>query len=175
MKGLTTSSQEKQGWLNVFKKQHGMTIIGRGGRIILFALPALAAAILVHAYWPRVAALPDSVRFVQPVGYLMLLPGLVLWATAVVQLLTGFSRGEMVTTGAYGVVRNPIYASVTWFILPAIALLTWTWVYLVPSVFLYLGVTLFIGEEERQMRLAFGKAYEDYLARVDRLVPFKKL
>ena len=160
--------------IHIFEKQHDMTIIGQGGRIMLFTLPSLVAAILVHATWPLVAALPDSLRFIQPVGYVFLLPGLVLWGAAVIQLLTGFSKGELVTSGAYGVVRNPIYASVTWFILPAVALLTWTWVYLVPSVFLYTGVMLFIGEEERQMRLAFGKAYEDYVARVDRLIPLKK-
>lgn len=101
------------------------------------------------------------------------MPSLILWATAVVQLLTGFSKGELVTTGAYGVVRNPIYSSVTFFILPAVALLTLTWVYFVVSVFLYVGVMIFIGTEEKQLTAAFGKEYEDYMARVDRLVPFK--
>ena len=33
---------------------------------------------------------------------------------------------------------------------------------------------IFIGEEERQLTNIFGKAYEDYLARVDRMIPFKK-
>jgi protein-S-isoprenylcysteine O-methyltransferase Ste14 len=86
----------------------------------------------------------------------------------------GFSKGKLVTTGAYGVVRNPIYSSVTFFILPAVALLTITWVYFVASVFLYVGVMIFIGKEEKQLTNAFGKQYEEYLARVDRLVPFKK-
>jgi protein-S-isoprenylcysteine O-methyltransferase Ste14 len=88
--------------------------------------------------------------------------------------MTGFSKGKLVTTGAYGVVRNPIYASVTFFVLPAVVLMTLTWVYFVPSIFLYAGVMIFIGEEEKQLTKAFGKAYEDYIARVDRLVPFKK-
>jgi protein-S-isoprenylcysteine O-methyltransferase Ste14 len=88
--------------------------------------------------------------------------------------MTGFSKGELVTTGAYGVARNPIYASATFFILPAIALMTLTWVYFVASVFLYVGVAIFIGTEEQQLTKAFGKEYEDYIARVDRLVPFKR-
>ena len=37
---------------------------------------------------------------------------------------------------------------------------------------LRLGVDL--GAEEQQMRLAFGREYNAYLARVDRLIPFKK-
>jgi protein-S-isoprenylcysteine O-methyltransferase Ste14 len=56
---------------------------------------------------------------------------------------------------------------VTFFILPAVALMTLTWVYLVASVFLYVGVVIFIGNEEKQLTKAFGKEYEDYMARVD--------
>jgi protein-S-isoprenylcysteine O-methyltransferase Ste14 len=161
--------------MNIFKQQNGMNIVGQGGKIILFMLPALIAAILVHRYFPQIAALPDSIHFLKPLGYLFLVLGLILWGTAVIQLLTGFSKGHLVTTGAYGVVRNPIYSSVTFFILPAVALLTFTWVYFVPSIFLYAGVMLFIGVEEQQLLKAFGKEYEDYLARVDRLVPFRNL
>jgi protein-S-isoprenylcysteine O-methyltransferase Ste14 len=160
--------------INIFKKQYGMNIVGQGGKIILFMLPALIAAILAHMYFPQIASLPKVISFIKPMGYLLLLPGLILWGAAVVQLMTGFSKGELVTTGAYGVVRNPIYSSVTFFILPAIALITLTWVYFVASAFLYVGVLIFIGKEEQRLKQAFGKRYADYLARVDRLVPFKK-
>jgi protein-S-isoprenylcysteine O-methyltransferase Ste14 len=160
--------------LNILKKQNEMNIIGQGGKIILFMLPSLIAAIWMHTYLPKIAALPESLSFIKPVGYVLLLPGLILWGTAVIQLLTGFSKGSLVTTGAYGVVRNPIYSSATFFIFPAIALITLTWVYFVPSVFLYTGAMIFIGKEEQQLTQAFGQKYEDYLARVDRLVPFKK-
>jgi len=160
--------------INILKKQNGMTIVGQGGKIILFMLPSLVAAILIHAYLPQIAALPESLSFIRPVGYVLLPLGLILWGTAVIQLMTGFSKGKLVTTGAYGVVRNPIYSSVTFFVLPAVALMTLTWVYFVPSVFLYAGVMIFIGTEEKQLTRAFGKEYEDYIAKVDRLVPFKK-
>jgi protein-S-isoprenylcysteine O-methyltransferase Ste14 len=159
---------------NIFRKQNEMNIVGQGGIIILFMLPSLVAAILVHRYLPQIAALPKSISFIKPVGYLLLLPGLILWGAAIIQLLTGFSKGKLVTTGAYGVVRNPIYSSATFFILPAVALMTLTWVYLVPSVFLYAGVMIFIGKEEKQLTEAFGKEYKDYMARVDRLIPFRK-
>jgi len=159
---------------NVLKNQKGLNIVGQGGKIILFMLPSLIAAIWVNTYLPHIAALPESISFIRPVGYLLLLPGLILWGMAIFQLLTGFPKGKLVTTGAYGVVRNPIYSSVIWFILPAVSLLTLTWVYVVASVFLYAGVMLFIGTEEKQLTQVFGKEYTDYMARVDRLIPFKK-
>ncbi len=160
--------------MNILKKQNGMSIIGQGGKIILFTLPSLIGAILVHLILPQIAALPEGFSFIKPLGYVFLIPGLILWGTAVIQLLTGFSKGKLVTTGAYSVVRNPIYSSVTFFILPAVALLSLTWVYFIPAFFLYAGVTIFIGEEEKQMVRAFGIEYENYLKRVDRLIPFKK-
>jgi protein-S-isoprenylcysteine O-methyltransferase Ste14 len=160
--------------INIFKKQHGMNIVGQGGKIILFMLPSLAAAIWIHNYAPSIAAFPGSIGFIKFLGYVWLTPGLILWGSAVIQLLMGFSKGKLVTTGAYGVVRNPIYSSVTFFILPAVALITSTWVYFLVSVFLYVGVMIFIGKEEQQLTQVFGKEYEDYVARVDRLIPFKR-
>lgn len=160
--------------INILKNQHDMNIIGQGGKIILFMMPSLIAAMVVHASFPYVAALPEAIRFIQPVGYVLLVLGLILWGAALIQLLTGFPKGKLLTTGAYGVVRNPIYSSVTLFILPAVTLMTFTWVYLVASVFLYVGVMIFIGTEEKQLRQTFGKQYEDYLMKVDRLIPFKK-
>ena len=160
--------------INILKRQHGMSIVGQGGKIILFVLPSLIAAIWIHANVPHISALPKSFSFIKPVGYFLLLPGLIFWATAVIQLMVGFSKGELVTTGAYGVARNPIYSSATFFILPAVALLTLTWVYFIVSGFLYIGVMIFIGVEEKQLTEAFGNEYEDYMARVDRLIPLKK-
>lgn len=112
--------------INILKKQNGMNIVGQGGKIILFTLPSLIAAIWVHVYLSQIAALPESIRFIKPLGYVLLPVGIILWGVAVIQLMSGFSRGELVTNGAYGVVRNPIYSSVTLFILPAVALITST-------------------------------------------------
>jgi protein-S-isoprenylcysteine O-methyltransferase Ste14 len=160
--------------INILKKKNGMDIVGQGGKIILFMLPSLIVAILLHKYLPQFSALPESISFVKPVGYLLLFLGLILWGTAVIQLISGFSKGKLVTTGAYGIVRNPIYSSATFFIFPAVSLLTFTWVYFLASVFLYIGVMIFIGKEEKQLMKVFGKEYEDYKTRVDRLIPFKK-
>ncbi len=159
---------------NIFNNKHGMNIVGQGGKIILFTLPSLVAAILAQKYLPHIAALPWDGNFLRLVGVAWLVPGILLWGTAIVQLLTDFPRGKLVTTGAYGVVRNPIYSSVTFFVLPAVSLITLTWVYVVASIFLYAGVMIFIGKEEKKLVNTFGKEYESYLARVDRMIPWLK-
>lgn len=160
--------------ISLVKKQNGMNIVGQGGKIILFALPSLVAALWIHAKSPDFAALPAGIGFIRHAGFVLLPLGLVLWGIAVVQLVMGFSRGRLVTSGAYAIVRNPIYSSAAFFILPAVSLLTLTWVYFVPAAFLIVGVTIFIGREERQLTETFGNEYESYKTLVDRLVPFKK-
>jgi len=39
---------------------------------------------------------------------------------------------------------------------------------------LYMGVMIFIGVEEHQLMRVFGREYEHYLMKVDRLVPLKR-
>lgn len=160
--------------LGILKRQKGMNIVGQGGKIILFMLPSLIAAILVQRHLPRSAALPSGLVWLKPIGYALLVAGLVFWGTAVIQLVRGFPRWKLVTKGAYGIVRNPIYASATFFIFPGIALATLSWVYFVPAIFLFAGAQIFIRKEEIQLTQAFGREYEEYLARVDRLIPFRK-
>lgn len=160
--------------LSIIKNRNGMNIIGQGGKIILFIMPSLIAAVLVHIYLPKIAALPGILSFLKPVGYFLLIPGVIMWGTAVFQLLTGFSKGKLITTGAYGIVRNPIYSSAAIFILPGIGFITLTWVYFIVSIFLYTGVMIFIGKEEEQLIKSFGREYENYKAAVHRLIPFKK-
>lgn len=151
-----------------------MNIIGSGGKIILFILPFLLLALYLQFYQPAIAALPAGLGFLIPIGYLLLAVGLFFWGIAVLQLISGFSQGKLITTAAYGVVRNPIYASMIWLVLPAVSCITQTWIYLAVSVFLYLGVMLFIRKEEKQLLAAFGKEYEDYLKLVHRLIPFAR-
>lgn len=88
------------------------------------------------------------------------------------QLLSGFPKGKLVTTGAYGVCRNPIYGSVALLVLPGLALATGIWGYLVPAAALLLGVAIFIPREERDLARVFGEEYRRYTASVHRILPF---
>jgi protein-S-isoprenylcysteine O-methyltransferase Ste14 len=159
---------------NFLRNAKGLNLVGQGGKIILFTLPALAAAVWIHRGFPGAARLPDGLRFIRPAGVLLLAAGITLWGAAIVQLLRGFVGGRLVTTGAYGIVRNPIYSSAVFFILPAVSLLTWSWTYFAVSAVLYAGVVIFIRAEERQLARAFGAGYEEYRRRVDRLIPWTK-
>ena len=82
---------------------------------------------------------------------------------------------ELVTRGAYGLVRHPVYLGVlliwlglTVAFLSPIALII-TAVYVVPSYLLYML------SEERMMKEEFGDAYARYCRRVPMLLPYVRL
>ena len=47
-----------------------MSIVGQGGKIILFTLPSLMAVIGVHMDLPEMAGLRRRMEFIKPVEYL---------------------------------------------------------------------------------------------------------
>jgi protein-S-isoprenylcysteine O-methyltransferase Ste14 len=160
--------------LGIFKRQNGLTIVGQGGKIILFSLPFIFGAIAMHNYFPEIAVLKIQSFLFAPLAYIFMVCGILLWGTAMFQLLTAFSKNVLVTSGAYGIVRNPIYASVILLIMPSVFFLTLAWPYLIVSIAMFVGVTIFIKNEEEKLKIAFGKDYVQYLKRVDRLIPFVK-
>jgi protein-S-isoprenylcysteine O-methyltransferase Ste14 len=160
--------------LQLFKTINGMNIVGQGGKIIIFTLPFAIIAVLIHVLLPGFASLPGIFIIVKPVGYVLLVPGILLWLSGVVQLVKDFPKGKLITTGAYGICRNPIYSSMILLVLPSISIITVTWVYFVVALFLFLGVVLFIKKEEEQLLRVFGKEYASYKDNISRVLPFMK-
>lgn len=86
----------------------------------------------------------------------------------------GFNKGELVTTGIFSVVRNPIYAAWILFILPGIMIFFQSWLMLATSLVTYIIFKAFIKEEEQYLEKTFGQAYLDYKSKVNGLFPFPK-
>jgi protein-S-isoprenylcysteine O-methyltransferase Ste14 len=140
------------------------------------ALPALAALWLFASG----AAAPPfaSLRLAGILlGTLLILGGLALtiWSwLSLPSVGTGHYLLEgqpLVTRGAYGVVRNPIYtgAFLIWFGLAAAyatgAVFLLTVLYVIPAYVLY------VSAEQRMMRSRYGQEYDDYRRRVGAFVP----
>lgn len=82
---------------------------------------------------------------------------------------------ELVTTGPYRYVRNPIYVGVVSIFLGHFLWFGY-WKLLIYAVSAWIGVHLFVVlYEEPTLKRKFGAAYEDYLKRVPRWIPRFKL
>jgi protein-S-isoprenylcysteine O-methyltransferase Ste14 len=159
---------------SLFKTTNGMNLVGQGGKIIIFTLPFAAVAILLHFYYPVIVSLPAHWQPLRIIGYVLFIPGSVLWLAGLIQLLKDFPKGKLIRTGAYGICRNPIYSSIILFVLPAVSLSTLTWVYLVVALILYLSVRIFIRKEESKLEKVFGREYLEYKMNAGRIFPFIK-
>ncbi len=78
---------------------------------------------------------------------------------------------ELVVTGFYRYVRNPIYVGV---LLIFLGHFLWFgyWALLIYTVFAFIGVHFFVVlYEEPTLKRKFGAVYEDYLKRIPRWIP----
>lgn len=79
---------------------------------------------------------------------------------------------ELVTSGAYGLVRHPIYTGMLGMLLgSALAVSSW-WALLAGALVFLIGTGLRVRAEERLLIAEFGEAYRDYARTVPALVPW---
>ncbi len=130
-------------------------------------------------FLPPVALLSGSVGIVFSVGTVALAVGSVWLIAAAVRTLgkqwafaARLVEGhKLVTEGPYRFVRNPIYTGMLG-MLVATGLAMEHWKHLVVAIVLFaVGLVIRVRSEEKLLRAAFGKEFDDYAARVPAVLP----
>ena len=124
-------------------------------------LPTIAYGIVAVAAtyaWPDACLLrwPPYAVFATAGGILLAL-GVPMWLTAVVTVRRAYSRDELVISGVFGLVRNPIYSAMIVLNLPGIALLTRAWPLFGMPLVAYAIFKLLIHREDEYLERRFGK------------------
>lgn len=109
-------------------------------------------------------------------GILLILFGAWLWYAAVFRskIEKGVEEERLITTGVYALVRNPIYSA---FLIASFGamLITGKWILmLVPFFFWGFLTVLMKHTEEVWLQERFGKEYEEYKAKVNRCIPWRR-
>jgi len=157
--------------LNI-ESPRGLSPIGIGLIVILSFLSMLALAVAGMLLWPQATRLPQSPNTALAlIGWVWLALGVAFWILTMHKFLGGFKRGELVTGGTFAWCRNPLYASLTVFVVPAIGLITRGWPFFVVAVATAILVLLLLPREEREMSRAFGAEWQAYASRTSRLLP----
>lgn len=78
---------------------------------------------------------------------------------------------DLACNGPYALVRNPMYLGRYFIILGAVMLLGNPWLIGFYTVIYYFYMVNRVKREEKRLRPALGKPYEDYCARVNRFLP----
>ena len=82
---------------------------------------------------------------------------------------------ELIRSGAYRFVRNPIYSSMLCVILATALLVTPLWLFFIALAVFLVGTTIRIRAEEKLLAARFGEQFTAYRRSVSRLIPFVRL
>ena len=109
------------------------------------------------------------------IGILYFIIGITLWLKAVIidRLDTHIIKNELVTTGVYAYVRNPVYSAFM-FVCTGVLLIYGNLVLLVlPIIYWGFMTVLMKLTEEKWLEDLYGKEYIQYQQRVNRCIPWK--
>jgi len=94
------------------------------------------------------------------------------YANALRTFNTGYRKEELITRGAFSVVRHPIYAAWILLIIPGFVLLFRSWPLLAVPLVAYAAFKAFIHEEDDYLQRKFGQSYLKYRSKVGEMFPF---
>ena len=109
------------------------------------------------------------------IGVLCFIIGITLWLKAVIidRLDTHIIKNELVTTGVYAYVRNPVYSAFM-FMCTGVLLMYGNLVLLLLSIIYWGFMTVLMkSTEEKWLEDLYGQEYIQYLQRVNRCIPWK--
>ena len=152
-----------------------MTLLGVGLKIAVISVSYFIVSSLLTYLYPEfftIRNVPYPIFVV--IGVLLLLLGLPMLIISGRAVTAGFRKGELVTTGIYSVVRNPVYAAWILFIAPGIVVFFRSWLMLLTPIVAYISFKVFIREEYQYLRKHFGQTYLEYEAGVNELLPIPK-
>ena len=110
------------------------------------------------------------------IGILCFISGITLWLKAVIidRLDAHIIKNELVTTGVYAYVRNPVYSAFM-FVCTGVLLIYGNLVLLVlPIIYWGFMTVLMKLTEEKWLEDLYGKEYVQYRQRVNRCIPWKR-
>ena len=157
------------------KKQDHLPIYGVGP-LYVYAIAALTAA----AVWMRNRPVFSSGKLrtlhapllVMGIGFIAAGAALWIYAVPISKIDDGIKENRLVTTGAYALVRNPIYSAAMLACTGVILIIGNAWFFILPLVFWLFMTVLMKATEEKWLRNLYGKEYEDYCRQVNRCWPW---
>lgn len=150
-----------------------MTLGGIGPKLALMNLPYVILSLVVMRRDPGFLNLDAlDCPWVRLLGFLWLAIGFLFWISSAWVFLHDFKTGKLITRGPFACCRNPIYASMILFIIPALGIIFHSGLILSMALVLYIGFKIAIHGETILLRRSFGKEYEEYEKSVNELLPF---
>lgn len=157
------------------KKQEHLPIYGVGP-LYVYVIAALTLAAFLLRKLPILSSgqIKGLHALLLVFGILLILSGVALWiyAVPISKIDDGIKENRLVTTGAYALVRNPIYSAAMIACTGVILIIGNAWFFPLPLLYWLFMTALMKGTEEKWLKKQYGQAYEDYCRRVNRCWPW---
>ena len=157
------------------KKQDHLPIYGVGP-LYVYVIAALTLAAVLLRNMPvfssgKLAGLHTPLLLL---GVLFIAAGIALWiyAVPVSKIDDGIKENRLVTTGAYAMVRNPIYSAAMIACTGVLLIVGNAWFFVLPFAYWLFMTLLMKATEEKWLKDLYGAEYEDYCRRVNRCWPW---
>lgn len=158
------------------KKQDHLPIYGVGP-LYVYVIAALTLAAFFLRKLPVFSSgqMKEMRTPLLVLGILLILSGIALWIYAVLisKIDDGIKENRLVTTGAYSLVRNPIYSAAMIACTGVILLIGNAWFFPLPLFYWLFMTVLMKATEEKWLKKLYGSEYEDYCQRVNRCWPWR--
>ena len=146
------------------------------GPIYVYVIAAMTLATVLMRDLPTFASgrLEMAQKLLLALGVLLIAAGVALWvyAVPVSKIDDGIRENRLVTTGAYALVRNPIYSAVLIACTGVLMIAGNAWFFVLPFVYWLFMTVLMKATEEKWLRDLYGKEYDEYCKRVNRCWPW---
>jgi len=150
-----------------------LNFLGIGPKIAIVLLPWLTVSIFLSVKYKAVFTFcQPSCSSLYYTGVALLVLGIIMYFSTVPLLLKGLKETRLVTTGAYYLCCNPLYAAIILFIIPGVALMINSWLILTTTPAGYIIFKLTIRKEYTEMVSFFGEAYSKYRSETPEFFPF---
>ena len=158
-----------------FTMKQKMTLGGIGPRLIMICLPYIILALSVGNKYPEFLNIKyfDNL-LTRNLGFIWLFAGIAFWISSVIIFLIDFKTGKLIIRGTFRLCRNPIYASMIIFIIPALAVIFHSGLIFSIDLVFFIGFEISIHGENILLERTFGKDYENYKKSVNEILPFPR-
>ena len=140
-------------------------LVGSGDRVMGLTLPFALIGIAANLAWPSVFRIGAG-SAILIVGVALLVLGVPLWLTSVVQILVNVPKKRLITGGPYRLMLHPLYTSVAILVIPGCGLMFDSWVGIAIGAVLYVSSRIFSVKEEELLAKYFPADYPAYRAKV---------
>jgi protein-S-isoprenylcysteine O-methyltransferase Ste14 len=150
-----------------------MTVLGIAPKLGIVFFVSLFFTLALQLKRPElftITQVPYPVLII--LGALFIIIGLLLWASSARVVDKAFKEGKLLTTGIYGIVRNPLYSGLAIFFSTGLALCLRSWVMLIVPVVSYIAFKLLIPAEDKYLLEKFGQQFLEYKSSVNAIIPF---